>query len=583
MFYTGRGKCEYKNVMDKLRQLISAIDNRGYKAYKQLVGDYQFPDFLLRIDHVQGDPFADPSRCRVFIKAAQTTIPESLFNIRGRKVALEDFLGRSFTNAIQKEVQGGRGDGMSGEMSITLYGQEVLERNALLVHDGDIELRIRIGLPADKRTVNAQQAMIMLFEELPTVVVAGLEPLKSDLAKVQQHVESVEDQQALRQQLSEQHLVAFIADGARLPRKSGIDDRPLSEPVPFRSPESLAVKLDQPHGGIVRGLGIPDGVTLIVGGGFHGKSTLLHAIERGVYDHIPGDGREKVVTIPSAVKIRAEDRRAITKVDISPFISTLPQGKDTRHFSTQDASGSTSQATNIMEALSAGAKMLLIDEDTSATNFMIRDERMQALVAKEKEPITPLVHRIRDLQQDNDVSVTLVMGGSGDFFGVADTVIMMDNYMAKDVTDKAKTLAHDVIPGGVDFPAIKAGNLRIPQPQCLSPKYHGNREKIQAIEKRILRYGQVEIDVSQVEQLVDNAQLTAIGYLIRYFYQQVSQNDVNSFDIVTGLRKALAEVEQQGLDRLTPYITGTLAMPRIHELVATVNRMRNLSLIDEDK
>ena len=564
--------------MDKLRQLISAIDSRGYKAYKQLLGDYKFPGFLLRIDHVQGDPFADPSRCRIFIKAAQTRIPESLFNTRSRTIAMEDFLGRSFSNAIKMQVQGGRGDGMSGEMSIALYGQEVLERNAVLIHDGDIELRIRIGLPANKRRVNAQQAIIMFFDELPAVVATGLEPLKTNLSKVQQHVDSVEDQQALRQQLSEQHLVAFIADGSRLPRRSGVDDQPLIEAVSFQAPESLAIKLEQPHGGEICGLGIPEGVTLIVGGGFHGKSTLLHALERGVYDHIPGDGREKVVTIPSAVKIRAEDRRAITKVDISPFISNLPQGKDTCHFSTQDASGSTSQAANIMEALSAGTRMLLIDEDTSATNFMIRDERMQALVAKDKEPITPLVHRIRDLQQDNQVSVTLVMGGSGDFFGVADTVIMMDNYLVKDVTEQAKALAHDVIPKGIDFPAIKAGNLRLHQSQCLSPKYLGNRDKIQAIERRILRYGQTEIDVSQVEQLVDKAQLTAIGYLIRYFYQQISQHDADASDIAIGFGKVLAEVEQQGLDCLTPYVTGTLAMPRIHELVATVNRMRNLEL-----
>ena len=564
--------------MDKLRQLLSAIDHRGYKAYKQLLGDYQFPDFLLRIDHVQGDPFADPSRCRVFVKAALTTIPKSLFNTRSRTIALEDFLGRSFTRAVQKEVKGDRGDGKSGEISIVLYGQEILERNAVLIHDGDIELRIRIGLPADKRKVNALQAIIMLFDELPALVATGLEPLKTNLSKVLQHVDSVEDQQALRQQLSEQHLVAFIGDGSLLPRRSGIDDRPLAEAVSFQAPESLAVKLEQPHGGVICGLGIPEGVTLIVGGGFHGKSTLLHALERGVYDHIPGDGREKVVTIPSAVKIRAEDRRAITEVDISPFISNLPQGKDTHHFSTQDASGSTSQATNIMEALSAGTRMLLIDEDTSASNFMIRDERMQALVSKEKEPITPLVHRIRDLQQDNGVSVTIVMGGSGDFFGVADTVIMMDNYMVKDVTDQAKALAHDVKPEGIDFPAIKTQNLRLPQAQCLSPKYHENREKILAIEKKLLRYGQVNIDVSQVEQLVDNAQLMAIGYLIRSFYQQIIQNDSKSLDLVIGLRKALTDVEQQGLDCLTPYITGMLAMPRTHELVATVNRMRNLVL-----
>ncbi|MDH5592378.1 MAG: ABC-ATPase domain-containing protein, partial [Gammaproteobacteria bacterium] len=547
--------------MDKLKQLINAIDNHGYKSYKQLVGDYQFPDFLLRIDHVQGDPFADPSRCRIFIKADKAAVADTLFNTRSRTIALEDFLGRSFMRAIDNHVKGGRGDGMSGEMSIVQYGQEVLERNALLIHEGNIELRIRIGLPADKRTVNAKQANIMLFEELPAVIAAGLEPLVSAPDKVKRHVNSVDDQQALRQQLSQHNLVAFIADGACLPRLSGIDDKPLPDAVLFKAPETLVVTLNQPHGGVIRGMGIPEGISLIVGGGFHGKSTLLHALERGVYDHIPGDGREKVVTISSAVKIRAEDRRAITEVDISYFISNLPQGKDTHQFTTQDASGSTSQAANIMEALSVGTKMLLIDEDTSATNFMIRDERMQALVSKDKEPITPLVQRVQDLKRNNDVSVILVMGGSGDFFGVAETVIMMDNYYAKNVTDAAKALAHDPVPIDVDLPAVAVSNIRSVQSSCLSPKYQAAKEKIQAIENRILRYGQNDINVSQVEQLVDEAQLTAIGYLIRYFYQLNSEDDSASLDMVVGLREALTDAEQQGLDFITPYITGTLAMP----------------------
>ena len=529
--------------MNKLRQLLNEIDHQGYKAYKKLVGDFQFPDFVLRIDHVQGDPFADPSRCRLFINTTKANIPSSLFNTRSRTIALEDFIGRSFTQAIKQHVQGGRGDGMSGEITIAEYGQEVLERNAVLVQDGDIELRIRIGLPAEKRKVTSQQAIIMLFEELPSVVTNVLQALQTDLVKVQQHVDSVEDQQALRQQLHERRLVAFIADGSHLPRYSGIDNRPLSGAVLFKAPASLAVELVQPHGGAIRGLGIPEGITLIVGGGFHGKSTLLHAIERGVYDHIPDDGREKVVSIANAVKIRAEDRRAITEVDISPFIGELPQAKNTHHFSSQDASGSTSQAANIMEALAIDSQLLLIDEDTSATNFMIRDKRMQALVPKYKEPITPLVHRIRDLYQDNAVSVVLVMGGSGNFFGLADTVIMMDNYVAKDVTAKAKALADDVIPKGSTLPAIKARNVRIPDITCLSPKQDTKRDKIQAIGTRILRYGQTEIDVSQLEQLVDKAQLTAIGYLIAYYYQQNIQNDLGDVDIIVGLKDAFIDVE----------------------------------------
>ena len=565
--------------MDNLKHLLDQIDHCGYKAYKQLQGDYQFPDFRLRIDHVQGDPFADPSRCRIFIKPDTINLDQGLYGNRIRRIALEDYLGRCFAAAIQQHVKGSRGSGKSGEMAIAQYGQQVLERNAVLVDDGAVELRFQLALPADGRAVNAGQAKVMFFDELVNLVQAVLQSVKEDSASVQRHVDSVEDQQYLRQQLTSKGLVAFIADGAILPRMSGIDDHPLGQAVPFCAPSSMAVELDRLHGEPLRGLGIAKGITLIVGGGYHGKSTLLHAIERGVYDHIPGDGRECVVTDPSAFKIRAEDGRAITGVDISPFINNLPQGKDTQQFSTQNASGSTSQAANIIEALATGAETLLIDEDTSATNFMIRDERMQALVAKDKEPITPLVQRIRDLYKNNGTSVVLVMGGSGDYFSVADTVIMMDNYIPKDVSNEAKALANKAVP-------LEAGELeihplrRVPRAQCFSAELRQGKDKIQAFETRALRYGKQEVELSRVEQLVDPAQLRAIGYLIRYSVDRFSQERI---DLVEGLAKALGDVKADGLDQVTPFTVGTLAMPRIQELAAVVNRMRKLELCDLDR
>lgn len=564
--------------MDKLASLLEQIDCRGYKAYKQLQGDYQFPGFLLRIDHVQGDPFADPSRCRIFIDGSDIALPKNLFHNRIRCIALEDFLGRSFAAAIKRHVRGKRGSGKSGEFLIAHYGQQVLERNALLVRKGGVEVRFRIGLPANGRSVNAREAEIMLFEELPKVIATGLFAVTDDIAIVQRHVDSVEDQQGLRRQLKAKGLVAFIADGAVLPRMSGIDDRPLDVSVPFCSPDSLAVELERLHGPPLRGLGIPKGVTLIVGGGFHGKSTLLNAIERGVYDHIPGDGREQVVADPTAFKVRAEDRRAITGVDISLFINNLPQGRDTQRFTTQNASGSTSQAANIMEALVTGTETLLIDEDTSATNFMIRDKRMQALVTGEKEPITPLVQRIRGLYQTNDVSVVLVMGGSGDFFATADTVIMMDNYIARDVTVEAKALAGKIESKEKNTFDMTGTHSRVLLSQCMTPIYHKDKEKIRAFGTRALLYGQEEVDVSKVEQLVDTGQLLAIGYLIRHFYESGVGESV---ELVAGLCRALVVVESKGLDSITPYITGDLAMPRIQELTATVNRMRGLTLVED--
>ncbi len=563
--------------MHSLKKKLTAIDQLGYKAYQQLRGQYRFSSFELFIDHVQGDPFAEPSRCRIVVKADSLHIPDNLYDTRIRRIALEDFLGRSFSKAIKVAVQGNRGAGRSGAVSVATYGQEILERNSVLIDKGNLELRLQIGLPAEKRLVDAEQASIMLFEELPKLITLGLLPLHKNLAAVRDHVHSAENQQALRQQLTDKNLVAFVADGSRLPRLNGVDNTVLPGAIASVAPDSLAVFLQPIYGEPIRGLGIPTGVTLIVGGGFHGKSTLLHALELGIYDHISGDGRERVVTVNEAVKVRAEDRRAISSVDISPFINNLPQAKNTHCFSTQDASGSTSQAANIMEALATGAKLLLIDEDTSATNFMIRDQRMQALISTDKEPITPLVERVEDLFQQLETSVVLVMGGSGDYFGVANTVIMMDNYLSRDVTEQARRLADNTPAKESPHSGFDMSRPRVFNPGALNPVYQAHKEKIQAFDKRLLRYGQSDIDLSRVEQIADNAQLTAIGYLIRQYYLHTASPDYKKEDIVDALKKILSAAEDQGLDSLTPYIMGTLAMPRLYELVATINRMRKLT------
>ncbi|HEC17595.1 MAG TPA: ATPase [Sedimenticola sp.] len=561
--------------MRDLQALLARIDGKGYKAYKALEGEYGFGDYRLSIDHVQGDPFADPSRIRVMVPADRAGFPRRLFDTPVRRIALEDYLGRAVAAAIKRHVKGRRGSGKSGQVVIATSGQQVLRRNALLVGEqGDIEARLQLALPASGRSILGRQAGAMLFRELPAVVNAALYHGRLDAGALERHVDSVEDQDFLRRWLAGQGLVAFIADGAVLPRLSGVDDRPMQrQAIPFRAPASLAREVILPHAGAVRGMGIPAGVSLIVGGGFHGKSTLLNALERGVYNHIPGDGRERVVSLGSAVKIRAEDGRAINGVNISPFIDNLPFGRDTRAFSTENASGSTSQAANIIEALECGARLLLIDEDTSATNFMIRDRRMQALISKEKEPITPLSHRIRELYDSHGVSTVVVMGGSGDYFSEADTVIAMDAYRPREVTTEAKALA---IPlnkeqAGPPVPLPLRPSRRGPGPARLSP-YRNHRLKIQALGVDKLIYGNQEIDLSGVEQLLDRGQCLAIGYLIHYYAGHYAAGDCG---LVEGMRRTLEEVEKGGLDMLLPFIHGDLAMPRLYEVVAAVNRMRH--------
>ena len=560
--------------MERLRSLLEKIDGRGYKAYKEIKGSYSFPGYTLVVDHVQGDPYAAPSRISVNVPSQQVRLPDDLFSTSIRKTALEDYLARCFAGSIKSFVKGRRGTGKSGEVRIETSGQQVLKRNALIIYPHSVEARITVGLPASGRTALAGEAAEIFFKELPRVINDSLFYENLDDLKVRAHVASIEDQEYLRSQLKEKGLVAFVAQDSLLPRRSGIDDRPMEEgALPFKTPESLSFTFRLPNSGEVSGMGIPEGVTLIVGGGFHGKSTLLHAIERGVYNHIPGDGRERVVTNPSAVKVRAEDGRSVWRVDISPFIDNLPFGRDTRAFSTENASGSTSQAANIMEALECGSNLLLIDEDTSATNFMIRDERMQALVACDKEPITPLLQRVKELYEDCRVSCVIVMGGSGDYFSVSDNVIMMDAYAPRVVTGEAHNLAGpDLSKHKVEeLPSFKMAGGRRPEPGRLDPSRGGKEVKIDAPDRKTLLYGEHRIDLSCVEQLIDIGQTRSIGLLIHYYARKY---EGGTLDVTEGLRQVLREMQDKGLDIISPYKVGTLALPRLFEAAAAVNRIR---------
>ncbi|MBI3079695.1 MAG: ABC-ATPase domain-containing protein [Deltaproteobacteria bacterium] len=565
-------------TLDDLRRTLGRIDGRGYKAYKDLEGSYQAGEFLLHVDHVQGDPFAAPSRIRVQVPQERAQFPRGLFSTPVRRLALRDYLARAFARAIEAVVRRRRGMGTSGLIAVDAGGQEVLDRSAVGMDPRMIEVRFVMGLPAAGRSVLGREAEAMFCTELPQIVRRALFFANLPAAEVEAFVDCVEDQEALRAALGERGLVAFVGDGAILPRRSGVDERPLGQgAVAFEAPSSLAVEVPVPNRGRIRGMGIPQGVTLIVGGGFHGKSTLLRALERGVYAHVPGDGRELVAALPGAVKIRAEDGRAVTQVNISPFITHLPLGRDTARFSTENASGSTSQAANIMEALEVGASLLLIDEDTSATNFMIRDRRMQALVAKAKEPITPFLDKVRQLFKELGVSTILVMGGSGDYFDVADTVLMMDEYRPRDVTGEARAVIRRYgsgrePEGGEAFGAVTP---RAPLPEGFDPSRGRREARIDAKGLQTIVFGTTAIDLSCVEQLVAPSQTRAIGELIHYYAEHYADG---RRPLREGLGQALRDLDARGFDVLGPGKRGDLARPRIFELAAAVNRLRTLQV-----
>ena len=560
----------------QLRQILKKIDGAGYKAYRDIKGSYDFNHFTLICDRVQADPFASPSRFRVIIPQQVAQFPTQLYKNHSREVALRDYLTREFSK-VASQISSRRGTGKSGLIAIANCGQEILERTSVLVTSKEVELRFVVGLPARGRRVLASQATVMLCEDIPDIVEQLLyEALNKDA--LQRWVEVSEDADYIRGELKQKGLVSFVANGSILPRRSGVDPRPLNkDAIAFQSPKSLEVEFHCPNQGKVLGMGIPVGITLIVGGGYHGKSTLLRAMELGVYNHVPDDGREYVVTDSAAVKIRAEDGRSVTGVNISTFINGIPGGKSTDNFDTTNASGSTSQAANVIEAIEAGAKLLLIDEDTSATNFTIRDRAMQLLIAKNKEPITPFIDKVQQLYIDYDVSTILVMGGSGDYFEVADTVIAMNSYLPQNVTAKAKEIAatypsERTSEGGDSFGKIIP---RVPIASSINPSTHKRDVLIKVRDLDTIVFGKEEIDLNYIEQIVDRGQLDAIANAMIYLKERY---DNPAFTLAGLLDRLDRDIVAEGLDILNRYPSGDLAYPRRYEIAAAINRLRSLKV-----
>jgi len=569
-----------------LQTLLRQIDHKGYPAYKDTKGKYQFQQYILSIDHVQGDPFASPSKVSILVPGRVAGFDRMCYESAVRKIAFQDYLLRRMAAKIKDYSFKAKGSGKSGLLGISHPGQEILERSACTADTatGDIVVRMEIGFPANGRTINAGELGKILFDFLPVCVrqtILSASCPKDSLEKV---LFLADDQEYIREELIKRELVAFVANGAVLPRKSGVSSLPMKDAVAFKAPASMEVTLQLPHYGKLTGMGIKKGVTLIVGGGYHGKSTLLEALELGVYNHISGDGREYVITDATAMKLRAEDGRSIQKTDISMFIRNLPNGRDTKAFYTEDASGSTSQAANTVEAMEAGAGVFLIDEDTSATNFMIRDELMQRVVSREVEPIIPFIDRVRELYEEYGISTILVAGSCGSYFHKADCILQMNRYQPMEITELAKKEAES-------FPYTLGAAEKAQKPDFSRVV---KRDGAFAADDRIklrtdgldgFSVNREEVDLRYVEQLVDPEQLTTLSYMLKYM-------KLHDFDGRKTLGEAVEAVcyriEEKGFGAFFGgaghsaeagaggMVPGNLAMPRKQELFAALNRCREL-------
>ena len=561
-----------------LKNKLESIHRKSYPAYKSLRGSYTFGDFVLSIDHVQGDPFAAPSSLHVELPLKKAGFPEKYLEKRHTKTALEDLILRSFSKALDQYSFKAKGSGKSGLISTSRPGPEIMRRTAVEFNNIALLVRFEVGFPANGRTINAQELEKILLEFLPQIVKTCLFYQSWEKAKIQACYELAENQQRIREVLEERKLVAFCANGSILPRKSGVSSQPLKDAIEFQSPESMEISIDLPFGNSIRGMGIPEGVTLIIGGGYHGKSTLLQALEQGVYNHVKGDGREYVITRADALKLRAEDGRAVSHLDLSLFIHDLPNGKDTHCFSTEDASGSTSQAAGVLEGMEAETSCFLIDEDTSATNFLVRDAFMQRVVSGDQEPITPFIARVRDLYEKVGISTILVAGSSGAFFHVADTIIQMDAYRPKDVKMSVEALLPEYPPADL---CSNAEPFTLPTEKRMfvmerKIKRHGRGEREERIKIKVMGTDGFSIehnivDLRCVEQLIDTEQTAALAAILKHIVKRGS--------ICMEMQELVAEIntllKKKGM---AAFVEGALscgyAYPRNEEIYLMLNRFR---------
>lgn len=586
--------------MQRLKTMLNSIDHKGYPAYKGLKGSYDFGDYRLGIDKVQGDPFASSSRISLVMPQSTHAIPKEFYEQKHRRIAVEDHLLRLVCRESEPFNFKAKGSGKSGLIAVSRPGQEIVERSACHINakNGELTVRMSVGFPANGRSINARELGKIFFQFIPEIVHHACCYANIDAQKLQRAADLADDQRYIREQMAEEGYIAFIANGSVLPRENGVSQRPMKKAVPFATPESMEVTWNLPHKGMIQGMGIKKGVTLIVGGGYHGKSTLLQTLERAVYPHIAGDGREYVAMEQSAVKIRSEDGRSIYHKDISPFIRNLPTGRDTTDFSSEDASGSTSQAANVVEAVENGAGVLLIDEDTSATNFMIRDELMEKVVAAGEEPIIPFIKRVKGLYEQKQVSTILVAGSCGAFFHIADTILQMESYRPKEITQFAKETAKayplNDTSMAAEYPDSVEQKIFIPK-QSLEAggrehrravgKYSGDvasarsagksdrGTKIKVMGTDGFAINKTNVDLRYLEQIIDSEQMAAIARSLVVILEQYAGQKIQVSQAVSELVDAL---ERDGLNVLSNGNGSDLAMPRRAEIAGCLNRYRGI-------
>ena len=558
--------------MKALYQKIRTLNGKNYGLYKSLADKpWDFGDFALEFLHVQGDPYAPASRVVIKANLSMLGYAGEWGGSFERRLALSDFLHRKLSRLVKE-----RYPDKDAAIVFDTAGPEMLVRNSLWIDNGELRACLQVRLPGEGRKIQAEVAAEILTMVLPDLVSAGLYYSKSDEAALQEHFRVLAERKEILAQLETRGLCAFVPDGAVLPRASGLSELPLEGAVPFTAPEQMAVTLNV-CGREIRGMGIPKGITVITGGAFHGKSTLLQALTRAVYPHIPGDGREGIVIDESALRVGVEDGRSVRGTDLSQFVRDLPGGVSTKNFNTLSASGSTSEAANLLEAMEAGSRAFLIDEDSSAVNFLIRDVRVRKLLGDDREPLIPLTDRIREISAQG-YSFILVAGACGDYLDLADNIVIMANYKA----ECAKSSQPGTCSGEAAVSSARpfVGYMQ-PLQKSVRPTSAVERQvKVKLSGDTLLQIGFLVSDTSRLNTLVDKQQRLGAGFVLLNLLQNAASNSESSDasnagdSVAVTIQKLYEKIQNVGFRNLPQGMSREMSLPRVVDIACVAFRLR---------
>lgn len=558
--------------MKALYQKIRSLDGKPYGTYKNLATrEWDFGDFVLEFIHVQGDPYAPASRVLLRAKLATLGYAPEWGSDFEHRLALSDFLYRRLGRMVQE-----RYPGKDAAVVFDTAGPEMLVRNSLWIDNGEIRACLQVRLPGEGRKIQAEPAAEILTMVIPDLVAAGLYYTQGDEPAMQRHYRVLAERREILAQLDGRGLCAFVPDGAVLPRASGLSELPLEGAVPFAAPAELAVTLNA-CGREIRGMGIPKGITVITGGAFHGKSTLLQAFVRAVYPHVPGDGREGIVVDDTALRVGVEDGRSVRGTDLSMFVRDLPGGISTKDFSTLSASGSTSEAANLLEAMEAGARTFLIDEDSSAVNFLIRDVRVRKLLGDEREPLIPLTDRIRSLASAG-MNFILVAGACGDYLDLADNIIVMANYKAECAKSTVSSWKAEGLIGSTVNARPFAAYMQPLQKHVRPASAVERQVKVKLAGDSLLQIGFLVADTSRLVTLVDKQQRLGAGFMLLNMLQNAASNTAGgsapASDSVAGVAQKLCDVVcNVGFRNLPQGMSREMSLPRAVDIACVAFRL----------